>query len=181
MDVKLTLCLLNEEDQKIVNMAIEQLLQCVAQSWFMVIEKLPFLIQLFQRGIYDSKLPLLISKILFFADRVPESVSWALKGQIDFSERSLYSDAILSSVVQQYREVANGKILENSIEKKQLENVIEILIQKSIQFTDTRDTMQLLGIIVDLQKWEFVKKMLLNLEEKDFCFFLENLNSICND
>ncbi len=47
--------------------------------------------------------------------------------------------------------------------------------------TDPKDTLQLLGIIVDLQQWEFAKKMLMNLEEKDFQFFVENFSKISKD
>ncbi len=103
-------------------------MQCVAQGWFLVIEKLPLLVQLFQSGNFDSRLSVLISKILFYADRKLESVAWALKGPIDLTERSLYSDTVLATVVQLYRDFLHGKNLENSIEKVQLQKVIEILI-----------------------------------------------------
>ncbi len=102
----------------------------MAQTWFLIIENLPDLIQIFNKGIGDHKLTLLISKILFYADRIPEAVTWAMKSQLDITERSLYMNTILSSIVQQYREIIHKPetILENSIEKSQLEKVIEILI-----------------------------------------------------
>lgn len=83
-------------------MAIESLLKSIVSKWFVFIDHLQHFKILFNSGLVKKeRVALLVSQMLFYADRIEESVEWSLLSGAEFelTERTMYHDTVLASII----------------------------------------------------------------------------------
>ena len=172
--------LLKIEDNEIVMWALDQLSSSVEADWFWFIDKCSEILEVASRiPEYSHRVNLLVSRLYFFANDMSSSVTHALKAGdlFDPSKRDLYTDNILTLIMNRYVQAQNGKLEMEEEEVAEHRKVVEKVLNHSLTGLGKGDNYILLGLSVETKNFDFFKlviKQLTDFELRKMFDFMSN-------
>ena len=162
--------LLKIEDKEIVLWALEQLSNSVAADWFWFIEKCPEILEVATKfPELAEKVHLLVSRLSFFSNDMPNAVSHALKAGdlFDPTQRDLFTDNILTMIMSQYVKAQNGDLEMQESELNTHRKLVEKVLNQSLSGLGKGDNNILLGLSVETRNFDFFKLVIKQIKDEE--------------
>jgi hypothetical protein len=118
---------------------------------------------------YTQRVHHLLSRIYFFANDMTNAVAHALKAGdlFDPTRRDLYTDNILTMIMNRYVQGQNGKLEMEESERNELRVVVEKVLNQSLSGLGKGDNIILLGLSVETRNFEFFKLVIKQITDAE--------------
>ena len=162
--------LLKIEDAEIVSWSLQEIFTSIECHWFWFISKATDILEVQSRfPKFKTQINLLLSKIFFYANDMPKAVEHALSAEelFDLSDRSLYTDHILTLIMTNYIQAKNGKLdLDESVLAK-YQQIVEKVLGTSLAQKGKGESGMLLGLAIETQNFDFFKALIKEISDEE--------------
>jgi 26S proteasome regulatory subunit N2 len=173
--------MLHSETQSVAAFALDGILNSVHYLWIDFVDHIGTIKRVIDHfPQLKKKAAFCLSQIFFYADNLTEALQWVVLADelFDIKLRSLYTDSMISMVINKYinhlnskpksdeeedlNEKANQSILVNKYE-----NIITNILESSYSLTMNIDRKIIIGLAIETNKTIFISKVISNLSNED--------------
>ena len=173
--------MLHSPVQAAVSFALDSILKTVHYLWIDFVDHIGTIKQVIDRfPPLQKQAAFALSQIFFYADNLEEALFWVVQSDelFNIGQRNLYTDSMISLVINKYIKSLNAEASKDDEEdlsdptsqralQAKYKSIIDNILESSFLPSMNIDRKILIGLAIETDKIDFVKKVLGSLSQED--------------